>query len=231
MADNTAQRVLKLAREELGTVGGEKYIAYYNELTGIGLPLDAAWCAAWVTYIMRRAGVPEDSVLNYKGCATASEWFAGRGRFKKRGDYLPRPGDIIMYEWSPENEGTQYDDGDDHTGIVERVENGRVYTIEGNSGNACRRCERSLDDEYISSYCVPIYNTGADELMSYEQFKKYMERYENEKSKRTVSEWAKQAVEYCRSNGLMIGDTSNGFRPQSAITRQEVAQVVYNLRK
>lgn len=232
MADNTAERVLELAMNEVGEEDGGKYIAFYNELTGIGLPANAAWCAAWVTYIMRRAGVPTESVLNFKGCATASEWFAERGRFKTRkSGYVPLPGDIIMYEWSPEDEYTECDDGDDHTGIVEKTENGLVYTIEGNNNGMCRRTRRSLGDKYISGYCIPIYNVrGADDMLSYEDFVKYMRRYEREKAERPVSEWAEGAVKYCRENGIMNGDDDGEFRPQSAVTRQEVAQVIYNLR-
>lgn len=157
--NNTPERVLELARGELGATSGDKYIRYYNGITGIGLPYGVAWCAAWVTWVMRHAGVPVDSVLNYKGCATASDWFEARGRFRSRkSGYVPKPGDIIMYEWNPEDEGTPYDDGDDHTGIVEYVEDGIVHTIEGNNGGQCRRDWWSLSNSYISGYCVPLYN-------------------------------------------------------------------------
>ena len=236
--DNTAARVLELAQGEIGATGGEKYVRYYNGLTGAGLPLDCAWCAAWVTWVMRHAGVPADSVLNYKGCATASDWFAAQGRFRSRSSgYIPKPGDIIMYEWNPQNEGTAYDDGDDHTGIVERVEHGRVYTIEGNNGGQCRRDWWGLTNAYISGYCVPQYNIQTNEnkeddgMLTYEQWKEYQQRYEQEKAAKPVSSWAQEAVGYCREHGLMSGDGDGGFRPQSPITRQEAAQVARNLHK
>lgn len=236
MRDNTSEKVLSIAQNELGSESGEKYISYYNKITGASLPLSAAWCASWVTWVMRHAGVPTESVLNFKGCATASAWFAKRGRFKsKASGYTPKPGDIIMFEWSPENEGTAYDDGDDHTGLVERVQGGRVYTIEGNNGNKCRRSSRSLNDKYISGYCVPLYNikneTEDEDMLSYEKFTEYMQRYEKERAERTVSDWAADAVKYCRENGIMVGDANGKIRPQSPITRQEAAQVVYNLNR
>lgn len=53
------------------------------------------------------------------------------------GSYVPASGDIIFFDW-----GVNGDVG--HVGIVEYVQNGRVYTIEGNSGDMCRR--RSLCD-------------------------------------------------------------------------------------
>ena len=65
------------------------------------------------------------------GRAPPFRWFRERGLWQDN-TYVPNPGDIIFFNW----------DGDglvDHVGIVEKVENSRVYTIEGNSSNACRQ--------------------------------------------------------------------------------------------
>ena len=43
-----------------------------------------------------------------------------------------------------------------HTGIVERVENGIVYTVEGNSGDSCRQCQRAVGNYEILGYGVLI---------------------------------------------------------------------------
>lgn len=72
---------------------------------------------------------------------------------------------------------------------------------------------------------------GEEDMLSYEQFVEYMERYEKEKGGRGVSSWAREAVSYCKAKGLMKGDADGRFRPQSHITRQEVAQVLLNLKK
>lgn len=235
MRENSAEAVIAAARQHLGTTDGGLFIECYNKLTGVALPLNSAWCAAWVTFVMRSAGVPTESVPNFASCSTAVRWFTAQGRFKSRASgYVPKPGDIIMYEWSPQNNGTAYDDGEDHTGIVEAVSEGNIHTIEGNSGGVCRRCTCRADNENISGYCVPLFNmeeTEDDDMLSYEQFVEYITRYENERAQRAESEWAKKAVEYCRENGIMVGDKNGNFKPQSPITRQEAAQVVYNLRK
>lgn len=70
-----------------------------------------------------------------------------------------------------------------------------------------------------------------EEMLSYEQWKEYQERYEREKAAKQVSKWAKPAVAYCKENGIMSGDANGQFRPQDTITRQEVAQVAMNLHK
>lgn len=77
----------------------------------------------------------------------------------------------------------------------------------------------------------PALTGEQEDDMTYEQFAAYMERYEKERGKKSVSSWAKEAVDYCKKTGLMRGDADGSFRPQSRITRQEVAQVLYNLKK
>lgn len=45
----------------------------------------------------------------------------------------------------------------DHVGIVEKVENGTVYTIEGNSGDSCRENHYAIGYYEILEYGVPQY--------------------------------------------------------------------------
>lgn len=53
-------------------------------------------------------------------------------------------GDIIFFDW--EGDGTT-----DHVGIVEKCENGTVYTVEGNSGDACKQRQYAVGSSNI--YC------------------------------------------------------------------------------
>lgn len=54
------------------------------------------------------------------------------------------------------NPGPQ-DGESDHTGIVQKVENGKVYTVEGNSGDSVRLREYSIGYYEILGYGVPAY--------------------------------------------------------------------------
>ena len=45
----------------------------------------------------------------------------------------------------------------DHVGIVERCENGIVYTVEGNSGDACRQRSYPVGSSSIYGYGIPAY--------------------------------------------------------------------------
>lgn len=56
------------------------------------------------------------------------------------------PGTIIFFDWV-ERDGTC-----DQVGIVEKCENGIVYTVEGNSGNAVKQRSYQMDSASIMGY-------------------------------------------------------------------------------
>lgn len=67
-------------------------------------------------------------------------------------DIFQKVGDIIFFDWADSNDGSS-----DHVGIVEKVENGRVYTIEGNSSDSCRQRDYDLNSKEIQGYGTPMY--------------------------------------------------------------------------
>ena len=76
--------------------------------------------------------IPQFSV-----CDRGVEWFQERGQWAD-GTATPVPGMIIFYDWDAPDEPSGPQDGEsDHVGIVQKVEDGYVYTIEGNTGDSC----------------------------------------------------------------------------------------------
>lgn len=71
----------------------------------------------------------------FAGGLQGSNWFREQGLWQDR-TYTPNPGDIIFFDWA---DGDGPDGLCDHVGIVEKVENGAIHAIEGNSGDACRQ--------------------------------------------------------------------------------------------
>ncbi len=61
------------------------------------------------------------------------------------------------------------------------------------------------------------------QMLSYEDFKKYMERYNQEQAKKPIAKWAEAGVAKVEQAGIMSRDSSGNFRPCSDITRQELA--------
>ena len=77
---------------------------------------------------------------------------------KERGQWLdgsaePSPGMIIFYDWAKNG----LDGQPDHTAIVWKVENGYVYTIEGNWNDQCQTSCRPIGEYQILGYGVPLY--------------------------------------------------------------------------
>ena len=90
------------------------------------------WCACFVSWCADQCGYIESGLVpKFAGCVDGANWFKSNGKWQDR-TYEPKVGDIIFFDW--EGDGTT-----DHVGIVEKCENGTVYTVEGNSGDACNK--------------------------------------------------------------------------------------------
>ncbi|MFD8250436.1 CHAP domain-containing protein [Nocardia sp. NPDC059691] len=96
---------------------------------------EEAWCADFVSWVLREAGVPlanpNSGSWRIPGVYTLREYYESVGRFVPSGsNYRPRTGDVLLYgEPSPFGQ---------HTNIVLRVEGGQVTTIGGNEYGAVR---------------------------------------------------------------------------------------------
>ena len=127
-------QIVSTAKAQLGNEGGQKFWSWY------GFQGRVEWCACFVSWCAEQSGlISSGSVLKFSYCPTGVEWFKSQGKWQDRG-YTPTPGTIIFFDWAT-NGGP--DGTSDHVGIVEKCENGVVYTIEGNSGDAVR--QRSYD--------------------------------------------------------------------------------------
>lgn len=143
--------IVQVALSQIGNVGGEPYWSWY----GFGSRVE--WCACFVSWCADQCGYIETGVCpKYAGCVNGVAWFKEHNQWVD-GSETPSPGMIIFYDWDSPNGSSGPQDGlSDHTGIVERVENGIVYTVEGNSGDSCRQCQRAVGNYEILGYGVLI---------------------------------------------------------------------------
>ena len=140
--------IVTVALSQVGNIGGEPYWSWY----GFGSRVE--WCACFVSWCANECGYIEAGVIpKFAACTSQGvPWFQERGLWQDN-SYEPRPGDIIFFDW---DDGGQ-DGQSDHVGIVEKVENGRVYTIEGNSGDSVRQNSYPIGYYEIYGYGVPAY--------------------------------------------------------------------------
>ena len=136
--------IVEVALTQLGNVGGEPYWSWY------GFDSRVEWCACFVSWCAEQCGYLESGIIpKYSLCSDGVNWFRNNGQWQGR-DYEPTAGNLIFFDW--EGDGTI-----DHTGIVEKSENGTVYTVEGNSGDECKQRSYPVGSSVIYGYGIPAY--------------------------------------------------------------------------
>lgn len=165
MATNYRTAVVSSALSYVGVVGGkksgdDKFIRYYNSIANTSFDVDTTpWCAIFVTYNLRKVGVPTTICPNFAGCTSLYDNFlVPKGLWKPRGSYTPKAGDLIMFNWNKKKYPMQ------HVGLVEKVSGSIVYTIEGNSKGGYSECgvrhkSYAITSEYIAGYGALKYET------------------------------------------------------------------------
>lgn len=149
------RQIVDVARSQLGNVGGQPYWSWY------GFPSRVEWCACFVSWCADQCGYIDSGIIpRFSGCEQGAGWFKARNLWQD-GSATPTSGAIIFFDWV-DGDGTQ-DGSPDHVGIVEKVENGRVYTIEGNSGDACQQNSYPIGYFEIFGYGTPKYESGGTE--------------------------------------------------------------------
>ena len=138
------QAIVEVALTQVGNQGGQPYWSWY------GFDSRVEWCACFVSWCADQCGYIESGLVpKFAGCVDGANWFKSNGKWQDR-TYEPKVGDIIFFDW--EGDGTT-----DHVGIVEKCENGTVYTVEGNSGDACKQRQYAVGSSNIYGYGIPAY--------------------------------------------------------------------------
>ncbi len=102
------------------------------------------------------SGIDSGVIPKFAGCVNGVQWFKDRGQWQD-GSFEPSAGQIIFFDWDNKGSSGPQDGQSDHVGIVEKCENGIVYTIEGNSGDSCRQNQYPVGHYEILGYGVPSY--------------------------------------------------------------------------
>ena len=135
--------LVDLAKRQVGNVGGYPYWSWY------GFNSRVEWCACFVSWCYNQAGKSEP---RFAGCQSQGvPWFQSHGQWGGRGYANIAPGDAIFFDWD-------LDGSADHVGIVIGTDGSRVYTVEGNSGDACKIKSYDLNSPCITGYGLMNWN-------------------------------------------------------------------------
>ena len=163
------------------------------------------------------------------GCTYSAQYYRNAGRYFS----TPEPGDQIFF-------GSKGDE--EHTGIVEKVENGYVFTIEGNSNNQVERRSYSLFNSYIAGYGRPRYDEKEEEIiveepveeddedMTQDKFNEMMAIWLDQQANRvTNATWSADARKWAEDNKYIQGDDQNRKMYKKFLTREEFVTVLYRI--
>lgn len=214
------ERVLSLARTQIGVTeqpAGSNRVkyntAYYGrEVSGSGYP----WCCTFLWWLFQQA---EAAKLFYGGgrtayCPTLLAYHKGQ---TVSGDY--RPGDVIFFNFSGKNSAS-------HVGLCENWDGTSITTIDGNTGtgneaNGGAVMRRTRNKKYIVGAYRPAYEEA--EEMTQLQFDNMMADWLARQSEKPESPWGKMPE--AKRAGI-----TDGSRPQSFATREEVATMIVSAR-
>ena len=138
------QAIVEVALTQLGNEGGQPYWSWY------GFEGRVEWCACFASWCADQCGYLESGIIpKFSLCSDGVNWFKSKGQWQDK-NYEPTAGNIIFFDW--DGDGTI-----DHVGIVEKSENGVVYTVEGNSGDVCKQKQYAVGSSVIYGYGLPVY--------------------------------------------------------------------------
>lgn len=161
----SVEKVLSIAGNEVGYHEvGNNITKYADEIDRTafnnGPKNGYAWCAVFQEWLffkafgermaMKMLNIPNGSCA--AACEFWAQYFIGAGAFHRS---VPKPGDIVFFYSG---------DGVNHVGIVEKVEEAVIHTIEGNSGDSVRRNSYMANHSSIAGYGRPNY-TLVDETI------------------------------------------------------------------
>lgn len=174
----TAKQLVKIAEAEIGyhekasnsnldsktaNSGNKNFTKYGRDLFNAGFfngnKNGFDWCAQFPTWCVWKLTGENKNKTEYilcvggdlsAGCGFALKYYKAAGRFDK----TPKVGDQIFFKYNLND--TSYTA--DHTGIVVRVTDKLIETIEGNSGNEVKRKAYQRTDKTIVGYGHPRYD-------------------------------------------------------------------------
>jgi len=180
-------------------------IDVYNSQTnlprGYRVKYTDEWCATFVSAVAIATDLTP-IIPTECGCDPMIEKYMTHqvSRWREDENFTPQPGDVIFYDWDDAGGGDDRGSSD-HVGIVERVENGDIYVIEGNISDRVGRRRIAVNGRYIRGYGLPAYHLYADG-------KPVSGKEEDMKRYNTVDElpsWAVPAITKLITKGALTG--------------------------
>lgn len=180
------------------------------------------WCAVTVTAAFLKAGMA-DIHFPECSCPRMIEKYRKAGRWMERDDYIPKPGDLVMYDWEDNGKG-DCTGNPNHVGMVVGMVGGYIHVVEGNYGDCVKYRYLKVDGRFIRGFCLPDFKSLED-VMNEKEIRRIVrdevEKMQDELAAEPASPWAEKFWDEATERGIV-----DGSRPRSAVTRQEAATML-----
>lgn len=154
------------------------------------------WCATTVSAAAIKANLT-NIIPTECSCSAQIRLLQALGSWEENDAYVPKPGDLIYYDWEDTGKGDNAG-APDHVGIVTACDGKTITVIEGNKNNAVGYRKIPVNGKTIRGFGVPNYASLADKPTQKEP-------------------WYQKDMEWVVEN-----DISDGTRPGDPVTRAEV---------
>lgn len=140
-------KFVNIAKSQIGVketgVNNVKYNTWYygKIVNGTAGTSEYAWCVTFICWCAQQVGILKTLIPKHNNVGYIRDWYNDRGLYFLKSSYNPQKGDLIIFK------------NTSHIGIVEKIENGRVWTIEGNSKDKVSNNSYLKTDSYIQGYC------------------------------------------------------------------------------
>lgn len=133
-------KLVNIALSQVGNQGGTPYWSWY------GYKERVEWCACFISWCAYQSGDLNITIPKFSAVKDGIKYYQNKGLWGDK-NYIPKTGDLIFFDW-------QQDGISDHVGVVEKVENNIIYTIEGNSNDQCKQNTYRISSNIIYGFSI-----------------------------------------------------------------------------
>lgn len=137
----------------------KKIVDIYNNhkplAQGYKVTYKDAWCATTVSAAFIKTGLT-DIGFTECSCSRMIELYKKHGRWMEKDSYVPKIGDLVMYDWDDAGVGDNTG-APEHVGMVVEVNGKNITVVEGNKNESVGYRSLMINGKYIRGYCLPDY--------------------------------------------------------------------------
>lgn len=143
----------------------KEIINFYNSIkplpVGYRVTITDHWCAAFVSAMFWLSYGDKLDFPFECSCERMRLGASKRGIWVEDDGYMPKVGDVILYDWQDTGKGDN-NGYPDHVGIVDETYEHAFRVIEGNIHDSVGHRYLSKDDKYIRGFITPNYSVLCD---------------------------------------------------------------------